>query len=101
MVRCGYTTKHKGSFLNHLNRKNICAPLLEDISIDEMKFMYGFEISKNSVQNDSKMNPNESKMNPNESKMNPKWKNRNESKMNPNESKMNPFESKINPTEKN
>ena len=95
--RCGYTTKHKGSFLNHLNRKNICTPLLEDISIDEMKFTYGFEMTPN----DFKMNPNESKMNPNESKMNPKWKNENESKMNPNESKMNPFESKINLTEKN
>jgi hypothetical protein len=95
--RCGYTTKHKASFLNHLNRKNICATLLEDISIEEIKFTYGFEMSHI----ESKMNPNESKMNPTDSKMNPIWKNKNESKMNPNESKMNPFESKINSTEKN
>jgi len=35
-VRCGYETKHKGHFKNHLNRKNICIPLLENISINEI-----------------------------------------------------------------
>ena len=55
--RCGYVAKQKSHLLNHLNRKNICPPLLEDISIEEIKFMYGFE-----------MNPNESKM----TQMNPK-----------------------------
>ena len=88
--RCGYNAKQKINLMRHLNRKNICHPLLEDISVEEIKFTYGFE-----------MTPNESKMNPNESKMNPRWKNKNESKMNPNESKMNPNESKMNPTEKN
>ena len=39
--RCGHQSKHKGNFKNHLNRKNICEPLLEDISIDEVKFLYG------------------------------------------------------------
>ena len=81
--RCGYTTKHKGSFLNHLNRKNICAPLLEDISIDEMKFMYGFE-----------MTPNEPKLTPNDPKLTHNRKNTNEPKMNHIEPKMNPNEPK-------
>ena len=51
--RCGYITKHKGSFINHLNRKNLCQPLLEDISIEEVKFMYGFEINSKSPQKSS------------------------------------------------
>ena len=41
--RCGYTTTHKGSLVNHLNRKNICSPLLEDISIENIKKMYNFK----------------------------------------------------------
>ena len=88
--RCGYVAKQKSHLLNHLNRKNICSPLLEDISVEEIKCIYGFE-----------MNPNESKMCHFGSKMTPNWKNKNESKMNPNESKMNPNESKMNPIEKN
>ena len=47
--RCGYTTKHKGSFLNHLNRKNTCQPLLEDISIDEIKKWYKLGVNKNTT----------------------------------------------------
>ena len=88
--RCGYNTKLKGNLRHHLNRKNVCNAIEDDVKIDEIKKYYGFEI-------ESKMNPNESKMNPNESKMNPsesKNENPNESKMNPNESKMNPNESK-------
>jgi len=45
--RCEYTTCHKNSFKNHLNRKNICKPTLDDISIEEVKFYYGFEIKEN------------------------------------------------------
>jgi|TARA_B110001452_G_C15189588_1_gene413090 hypothetical protein len=40
--RCGYSTKQKSHLLNHLNRKNTCQPLLEDISIEEVKKYYGF-----------------------------------------------------------
>ena len=61
--RCGYETKHKANFITHLNRKNICAPILEDISIEQVKFTYGFEIKNN----DSKMNPNDSKIFQNDS----------------------------------
>ena len=64
-LRCGYVAKQKSHLLNHLNRKNICPPLLEDISIEEMKFMYGFEMNHN----EPKLTPNEPKMNPNEPKM--------------------------------
>ena len=38
--RCGYFTKLKGNFKNHLNRKNVCKCVLEDISIDEIRSMY-------------------------------------------------------------
>ena len=44
--------------INHLKRKNICPPLLEDISVEEIKFTYGFEITPN----DSKMTHFDSKM---------------------------------------
>ena len=29
--RCGYTTTHKGTFKNHLRRKNICHPIIQEI----------------------------------------------------------------------
>jgi len=95
-LRCGMEFNQKNHLICHLNRKNICKPILEPISIEEVKKYYSFD--KNH-KNESKMNPNESKMNPNESKMNP-----NESKMNPDMNiEMNPNESKkgdiLNPNE--
>ena len=78
--RCGYNTNHKGHFINHLNRKKICKPILEDIGIYEIKKHYNIMMNPN----EPKLNPNEPKLNPNEPKMNP-----NEPKLNPNESKMN------------
>ena len=65
--RCGYETKHKANFITHLNRKNICPPLLEDISIEEIKFTYGFEINSKLLQNP----PNHSKIAPKCSKIAP------------------------------
>ena len=41
--RCGYNAKQKINLMRHLNRKNICSPLLEDISIENIKKHYGFE----------------------------------------------------------
>ena len=41
--RCGYNAKQKINLIRHLNRKNICSPLLEDISIENIKKHYGFE----------------------------------------------------------
>ena len=43
--RCGYSTTHKGSLINHLNRKKICKPTLVDISIEEIKNYYNFDTS--------------------------------------------------------
>ena len=39
--RCGYTTYHKGSLVNHLKRKNICNPILNNISIENIQKYYG------------------------------------------------------------
>ena len=38
--RCDYTTSNKQSYIAHLNRKNICAPIKSDVSLDEMKVIY-------------------------------------------------------------
>ena len=88
--RCGYNTNKKCNIIQHLNRKNVCSPILGDISIEDIKKHYNLE--------NKRLNPNESKMNPNESKMNP-----NESKITPNYSKITPNETslKINPIDYN
>ena len=62
--RCGYNTKYKSSFIDHLNRKYICKPIEDDIEIKEIKKIYGFE-------NHSKIAPNCSKIAPNCSKISP------------------------------
>ena len=66
--RCGYNTNKRSNIIQHLNRKNICKPILADISIKDIQKHYNFEIQQ-VIKNESKMNPNESKMNPNESKI--------------------------------
>ena len=55
--RCGYTTKHKGSFINHLERKNICIPVLEDISIETMYENYNLKKTKTQHLNDTLIAP--------------------------------------------
>ena len=35
--RCGYNTNKKCNIIQHLNRKNVCSPILGDISIEEIK----------------------------------------------------------------
>ena len=47
-IRCGYETKHKGHFLNHLNRKKICKSILYDSSIEDIKNHYNLENSNTS-----------------------------------------------------
>tara|TARA_B100001564_G_scaffold358297_1_gene376584 strand:+ start:186 stop:1124 length:939 start_codon:yes stop_codon:yes gene_type:complete len=59
-LRCGYVAKQKNHLVNHLKRKNICKPILEDISIENVKKYYGFEISKKSLQNSSEILQNSS-----------------------------------------
>ena len=50
-LRCGYIASQKINLKHHLNRKNICKPILEDISIEKMYEIYNF-------QNDTKRHPN-------------------------------------------
>ena len=52
--RCGYNTKFKSSLVNHLNRKNICNPIEDDIGIEEIKKSYGFIIDKQMIPDDPK-----------------------------------------------
>ena len=49
--RCGYNTIRRSHMTNHLKRKNICKPLLDDISIEQICFLYDFDISTISTQN--------------------------------------------------
>ena len=53
--RCGYTTTHKGTFKNHLKRKNICHPIIEDISRSDIAKLYNMTLGNN---NAPKMHPN-------------------------------------------
>ena len=63
--RCGYETKHKANFITHLNRKNICVPLLEDISIEEVKKYYNFNIPIISSQKSTILHQNPPKLHQN------------------------------------
>lgn len=38
--RCGYNTTLKGNIKHHLNRKYVCEPILDNISIEHMKEIY-------------------------------------------------------------
>ena len=38
--RCDYSTSHKQNFIKHLNRKVVCTPTKNAISLDEMKSLY-------------------------------------------------------------
>ena len=40
--RCGYTAKQRCNFKTHLNRKNVCKPIEEDMEIELIKDYYGF-----------------------------------------------------------
>ena len=70
--RCGYVGKQKNHLKNHLNRKNVCKPTLDDIDIEEVKQFYNFEILETPLQitpNNSKIPQNHSKyFTPNNSK---------------------------------
>jgi len=61
--RCGYNTHKKSNLIQHLNRKNICKPILGDISIEEIKKHYNFEINE-IPQNVTQMLPNVTPMLP-------------------------------------
>jgi len=46
--RCGYEASQRINLKHHLNRKNICKPLLADISIEDIQNHYGFLDNSNS-----------------------------------------------------
>ena len=65
--RCGYNTTLRGNIKHHLNRKNICQPILDNISIEEMKDIYNLnEINKIHQNNTiyTKITPNCNKITP-------------------------------------
>ena len=66
--RCGYTTKYKKNFRTHLERKNICHSILEDVSIESIAKQYNITLF---LKNDSKMTPNDSKSAPKRLQMTP------------------------------
>jgi len=64
--RCGYNTTLRGNIKHHLNRKNICKPVLSYISIYDMKSIYDLNLNKK-PQNDPynpKIKNNEPKNDP-------------------------------------
>ena len=64
--RCGYNTTLKGNIKHHLNRKNVCKPILSDISIYDMKNIYNLNLNKK-----PKNNPHNPKIKNIEPKNNP------------------------------
>ena len=52
--RCGYIAQQRVHLKNHLNRKKICKVLYDDMSIEEVKFFYNFEITQNSSKSPQK-----------------------------------------------
>ena len=98
--RCGYIGTQKSNIKNHLNRKNICLPLLEDISIEEMKKMYGFINSSKSLQNPPKpsKNPPKPLQNPSEINFENSLQNPPKNLQNPPKSLQNPSKTLQNPS---
>ena len=68
--RCGFFTIYKNNFRNHLNRKNICKPLLSNTNIYDIKKQYNIENKLNDsklTQNDSQNTDNDSQLTQNDS----------------------------------
>ena len=51
--RCGYNTTLKGNIKHHLNRKYVCEPILDNISIKEMKDIYNLNETSKITSNNS------------------------------------------------
>ena len=47
--RCGFTNNIKSRFINHLNRKFICKPILKDIKVEEIYQNYFGDQNKNEI----------------------------------------------------
>ena len=57
-IRCGYITTKRCNFKDHISRKNICKPILEDISIESIKTHYNIIRTTNIPQNTTLSNTN-------------------------------------------
>jgi len=68
-TRCGYNTTRRTHMKNHLNRKNICPSYIEDIDIEEVKFMYNLCDEPKITQNHPILNPKKPKITQNEPKI--------------------------------
>ena len=55
--RCGYVATQKCNLKNHLNRKNICKPILDNISIEDIKNLYKLETAPKQHPNDTQTAP--------------------------------------------
>ena len=60
--RCGYNTTLKGNIKHHLNRKNVCEPILDNISIEQMKDIYNLNETSKNPQNNSNLLTNTSQI---------------------------------------
>jgi len=81
--RCGYIGKQKNHLKNHLNRKFVCKPVLDDISIEEIRNYYFLEIAPKQHPNDTQIAP---KQHPNNSFL----KNETAPKQHPNDTQTTP-----------
>jgi len=68
--RCGYFTEIKGNLKNHLNRKNVCAAILKDITIDTMLVQLN-KIDPKLTPSDPKLTPSDPKLTPSDPKLTP------------------------------
>ena len=71
-LRCGYIGKQKGHLVKHLNRKKICSPIYNEISIEEIQDFYNLNDSNIFQKNSSIFQKNSKKKNfeiPNDSKI--------------------------------
>ena len=66
--RCGYNTNKRSNLIQHLNRIKMCNPILGDISINEIKKHYNFEIKLN-LKNTTKIPQNTTKIPQNTTKI--------------------------------
>ena len=62
-LRCGYIGKQKGHLVKHLNRKKICSPIYNEISIEEIQDFYNLNNSNIFQKNSSIFQKNSKKKN--------------------------------------
>ena len=64
-LRCGLDFKQKCHFIDHLNRKNICLPILEPMSIEEIKKYYNIDLNQKLPPKSTEIHQNSTKIHQN------------------------------------